>query len=407
MAASRVTVFARNRGRVLLEGGHNSAGPSAAIDRPIGGAVERTAREAIAACFERGEGATIARMGAPVSGPTGGTIHPVLVDVPDRSLAPDAPIANPTWRHATDLRGGGSDPSLWRAYRRVGPTRETVLADRAHGSTTVSIHALEVLRDRAGEAVGAGETELGRRELESLALEFATARPELTALVTRVDRAISRAQGSLERFERTCREEIDRAVTADEGAAARAATRCADANVLTLSRSRTVRLALTAGSPASVILLESRPGRESIPMAEALARHAVPVALTLDAAVGQLIGDGKIDLLLVGADTIDADGGIHNKVGTRTAAVAARSADVPVVAVAAADKIASDPPERTDLVDVADLYDGPAAIEVACPLFDRTEPDLVDLVVTERGLLPPHGIQSVAAQHRANRNWRK
>jgi methylthioribose-1-phosphate isomerase len=55
--------------------------------------------------------------------------------------------------------------------------------------------------------------------------------------------------------------------------------------------------------------------------------------------------------------------------------------------------------------EAAALYDGPASVAVANPIFDRTPADLVTEVITERGVLDADGVRAVAADHRADARW--
>lgn len=405
MVEAVVTVFARNDGEVLLQRIADRGGRWDGISQDIEDDPKRSAMEAIFAVFEHAHAASVTRTGDPARTERG-IVHPVLVDVPDRALVPDAPLEEAQWRHASDILAEGSEAGLWTAYRHVGPTPETVLADRSRGSTTLSIRALEALRDRSAELARVDGDPDGWETIAGLANPLATARPELTALVTRVDRAMARANGAVTALESICREEIERALDADEKAAQAVSDRSTDATVLSLSRSETVQQALTRGSPSTVLLLESRPGYEAIQMGESLARDGFDVTLTLDAGVGDAFARGEIDLVLVGADTITPDGTLHNKVGTRTVTVLANAHDTPVVVVSAADKIAQATPRNREYIDREELYDGAEAIAVECPLFDRTEPGLIDAVVTDQGPLDGDEIAAIAAGHRANREWR-
>lgn len=401
MPESIVSVFARHRGRILLVRADATDGLWDAISVHGRQGPERTACRALERYLEPGHTAAIRRVGE--SGVNADDARPVLVDVSDRKMRQDVEVA---WVHATEMLRRETVPGLWEQYRQIGPTRDTVLADRVHGSSTVSIHALEVLRDRAAQLEAGPSTE-GWSEIVSDAKALATSRPELTALVTRIDRAMSRADGEAEALERVCRDEIDRAARADEAAARRAAPLCADLCVLSLSRSQTVESCLTGADASSVVLLESRPDREAIPMAESLACEGVAVSLTLDAAIAHQLVDRSIDLVLVGADTIDASGRVRNKLGTRTAALAARSTGVPFVVVTSVDKIAPGSPGPTDHLGRAELYDGDAPLQVACPRFDWTDPTWVDLVITEHGALARPSIAAMNDQHRTQRAWRR
>ncbi|MEF8830310.1 MAG: initiation factor 2B, partial [Halobacteriales archaeon] len=213
-----------------------------------------------------------------------------------------------------------------------------------------------------------------------------------------------------------------RARGAEVAAAAEAGTLLDGERVLTLSRSGTVLAALWAGDPDGVVVAESRPGGEGADVAKALAAE-LDVTLCPDAAVAQVLAglpdassedrDGGIDVVLVGADAVLADGGVVNKVGTRASALAAAREGVACYAVAARAKVA---PGRESgegngrypslgAADPAGVYDGDAALDVAAPLFDVTPPDLLDGVVTEDGVLGAGEIAAVAAEHRAFADW--
>jgi methylthioribose-1-phosphate isomerase len=128
-------------------------------------------------------------------------------------------------------------------------------------------------------------------------------------------------------------------------------------------------------------------------------RDGLPYAVLADSAAGSLFARGEVDLVLVGADRICADGSVANKVGTYPLAVLARAHGVPFVVVA--------PTSTIDLTtatgnDVA--IEQRAAEEVLCyagtrvapegaaaynPAFDVTPPHLVTALVTERGVARP------------------
>jgi len=99
--------------------------------------------------------------------------------------------------------------------------------------------------------------------------------------------------------------------------------------VLTYSNSTAVRLALwravAEGKRFEVACSESRPMREGVALAGALAERGVPVHLTVDAALFGWLG--RATLVMVGADAVTA-AGIVNKIGTRPLLEAARRCGV-------------------------------------------------------------------------------
>ena len=309
------------------------------------------------------------------------------------------------WLPPTDLEG-----SDWAIYEAVGPTVETVRDDRSHGAAYVSVRAIEVLRDRAVAARRADERGEGSRdesweELTSVAEHLLGARPAMAVVENRVNRVMASAseEETGRAVERAASEALDRAWDADRRAAREAASLLGD-RVLTLSRSGTVFEAIREASVESVVVLESRPGGEGVGVAERLAEEGLDVTLTFDGRVAGVLGD--VDTVLVGADTVRADGTVVNKVGTHTAAVVAGRYDVPVYAVAATDKV------RVGEVDLEEgdpsaLYDGPADLTLLAAPFEEVPPEPFAGIVTEEGVLDERAIERVAADHERRADWRR
>ncbi|PSP84775.1 initiation factor 2B [Halobacteriales archaeon QS_1_68_17] len=346
-------------------------------------------------------------------------VHPYLFDCGSRDVDPNEEVADWEWTAPTAILRRETVPDLWRSYRRVAPTVETVRTDRTHGAAYISLRAMEVLRDRAaelafGDADGDRGTSGGRGgstaawdELVDLATELLDARPSMTVVANRVNRLMSEAADgrTAASVERAARDRIRRALAADRDAALAAAERIADLRVATLSRSGTVLDALFRGEPAAVLLPESRPGGEGVAVAERLAAAGLDVTLTTDAALAHAIARRDVDAVVFGADTVLSDGRVVNKVGSRAAALAGRHEHCAVYAVAARDKISPGGEPHTDERDPGELYDGDADLTVANPTFDVTPSDLLDGVVTEDGTLVPADVRAVARDHRQLTDW--
>lgn len=323
-------------------------------------------------------------------------VHPYLFDATTREITPNEELAEVEWAPPTAIREPERDtvPGLWRAYHRVRPTVETIRADREHGSAYLSLRALDVLRD---EAALADDWD----DLTQTAHELLEARPDMAALQNRVNRAMHEASvaGRNPVAAQTAAIGVaSEATSADADAAATAAELLDGQRVATLSRSGTVLESLLSGAPVGVVISESRPGREGVAVAEELADAGLDVTLTSDANLPNLVAG--CDLVLVGADAVQPDGGVVNKVGTRALALGARAADVPFYVVCAADKITTEPSTPTAQADPGTLSDGADELRVENPLFDVTPPDLVTGIVTEEGLLEQADVRDRAEEHR-------
>jgi translation initiation factor 2B subunit (eIF-2B alpha/beta/delta family) len=400
-----VTCFLRHRTHVLLGRRSDAVGTYAGRWAGISGYVEGDPADAEADARreireEAGvESATLVRAGDPLDvrdGDRTWTVHPFLFEVGSSDIDPNEEIGAHEWVSPPAIRDRETVPGLWDAYAAVAPTVETVAGDDTHGSAWISVRALEVLRDRAAVAEAADAVVAVARELRD-------ARPSMAAVANRVNRVLAEADRTPAAIRERAETAAEAALDADDTAAARAAERCGD-SVATLSRSGTVLAALRAAEP-SVLIGESRPAREGVDVAAALADAGLDVTLTTDAALSSELADRDPDTVLVGADAVLADGSVVNKVGTRGLAIAAAREDVPVYAVAAADKVRPDERFHGETGDDADLYDGPAPVTVANPTFDRTPADLVTGVITERGGLDAAGVGDVAAEHEKHARW--
>lgn len=419
-----VTAFLRNRGEVLLLRRADTVDSYPArwgrVAGHVEGDIEATARREIRE--ETGltdDRISLVRRGDSfaVTDPELGRhwrVHPFLFDCERRDVEPNWETERVEWVPPTAILARDTVPELWTSYDRVRPTVGTVAGDEEHGSTYVSMRALEVLRDEAALATRAeqasGSDASPGEQVAAVAHELLDARPSMTAVSNRIHRAMC-ATSEPSDVETTAHAGIERAARVDSEAAANAAELLGD-RVGTLSRSGTVGQSLAAATPDQVLVAESRPGREGVEVAAELATRrgddggdGTSVTLTTDAAFAAELAGLDVEMLLVGADAVLSDGRVVNKVGTRGAALAAAHEGIEILVVAASDKIAPGTEYDREERDRRELYDGDAPLAVANPTFDVTPAATVDAVVTERGSLGVSDIRSVAAEHRALREW--
>ena len=415
-----VTGFLHNRGDVLLlqrsdavgsyqgkwgaVAGHAEGDPAAAIRREIR---EETGIDAGTADMRRaGEPFTVEDLALD----TRWIVHPYLFETETRSVTPNWETARHEWVSPTAILRRETVPDLWMSYDRVRPTVEDVAEDTDHGAATLSLFALECLRDEAA-LFATGRRDGGWSALVDVAERLLAARPAMCVVANRINRVMDAADDERTPavVEQRAHEACHRAVRADAAAGANARSFLADARVATLSRSGTVLDALTSGTPAAVLVAESRPGREGIGVAEELAADLGDdgVTVTSDAAFPSELATWDADVLLVGADTILADGRVLNKVGTYPAAAVAEREGVDVVVVAATDKISPGTTAPRESRDPAEIYDGTGAVDVRNPTFDLTPASLIDVVSTEDGSADGEGVRSIAAEQRARADWRR
>jgi len=130
-----------------------------------------------------------------------------------------------------------------------------------------------------------------------------------------------------------------------------------------------------------------------------LQRIGVPMTLVADSAPGSLMARGLIDLVIVGADRIAANGDTANKVGTYQLAVLARHHGIPFYVAAPVSTVDPDSQSGTAIVveerppeEVASALGVPVAPEgtnAANPAFDVTPARLITAIVTDLGIARP------------------
>jgi len=159
-----------------------------------------------------------------------------------------------------------------------------------------------------------------------------------------------------------------------------------------------VRSARDAGKRISVIASETRPYLQGARLtAWELIRERIPVTLITDNAAGHLMSRGKVDVVIVGADRIAANGDVANKIGTYPLAVLALRHRIPFYVAAPLSTIdlktangKAIPIEERSAAEVtgyAGVRWAPEGVEVANPAFDITPAKLVSVLFTERGVV--------------------
>ena len=153
-----------------------------------------------------------------------------------------------------------------------------------------------------------------------------------------------------------------------------------------------VYAAHAAGVPVHVWVSETRPRNQGLLTAWELREAGVPHTLIVDNAAGLLLMCGQVDLVIVGADRIAANGDTANKVGTYLKALAARAHGVPFYVAAPLSTIdfacssgAAIPIEERAEEELGAAVAG-MQIPAANPAFDVTPAALIRGIVSERGI---------------------
>ena len=159
-----------------------------------------------------------------------------------------------------------------------------------------------------------------------------------------------------------------------------------------------VQAAHHAGRPLHVWVDETRPYLQGARLtAWELAQAGVPHTLIPDVAAGHLMARGEVDVVLVGADRVAANGDTANKVGTYTLAVLAARHGIPFYVAAPTSSVDLDTPDGSaipieerhaeEVLVIRGVRIAPLGTEVRNPAFDVTPAELITGIVTEEGVV--------------------
>ena len=161
-----------------------------------------------------------------------------------------------------------------------------------------------------------------------------------------------------------------------------------------------VRSAFEAGKDIHVLLDETRPRLQGSRLsAWEMEQLGVSYDIIPDTAAGYYMQKGEVDIILVGADRIAANGDVANKIGTYQLAIMARAHEIPFYAVAPTSTIdlavsSGDqiPIEERDPSEVTTPYGNPIVpshFRARNPAFDVTPNRYLSGIVTEHGIARP------------------
>jgi ribose 1,5-bisphosphate isomerase len=265
---------------------------------------------------------------------------------------------------------------------------DAIRLDRVHGASWLSREALAVLK-LAAERNQATSSDDFWAEIRDVAQKLMATRPAMAPITNAVSRFVSdfwaksKEDKDLDSLRGFARSRCDELIAESEQAALKVAQIAAEMiadgeRLMTCSYSSTICQALRVAEAErkhfEVLIAESRFGGRAYGELSAaeLQRYSIPVELVPD-------GDIKhnmptVSKVLVGADSILADGTLINGIPTYELASAAKESDIPVYSVCETAK-----------------FNAQSQIELE-PGFDRIPPDLVTGIITEQGLIKPEEV---------------
>ena len=169
-----------------------------------------------------------------------------------------------------------------------------------------------------------------------------------------------------------------------------------------------VRAAVEAGKRVAVYAGETRPFLQGARLtAWELVRDGIETTVITDGMVGALMQSGRVDVVVVGADRIAANGDVANKIGTYTVAVLAREHEVPFYVAAPVSTIDLSTPDGSgipieeraakEVTHLGGLQLTPDGAKIWNPAFDVTPARFVAGIITEHGICRPPFTESLQA----------
>ena len=257
----------------------------------------------------------------------------------------------------------------------------------------------------AAGAMGVALASVQGRDTDAAARMLKATRPTAVNLAWGVDRALAAADPVAEAVRIAVDDVTVNQAIGEHGMAvvadgARVLTHCNTGSLACVGWGTAlgvIRSAHDAGRQPSVWVDETRPVLQGARLtAWELQRLGIPAVLVVDAMAGSLMAAGEVDLAIVGADRIAANGDVANKIGTYSLAVLARHHDVPFYVAAPTSTIDPATPSGAhivveqrpgdEVVQVGGVRLAPEGMAAQNWAFDVTPAELVTGYITEEGI---------------------
>jgi methylthioribose-1-phosphate isomerase len=143
-----------------------------------------------------------------------------------------------------------------------------------------------------------------------------------------------------------------------------------------------------------------------------LGQRGVPATLICDSVAAQVMREGRIQAIIVGADRIAANGDTANKIGTYSVAVLAAAHNIPFyvaaptstfdLSIGSGDEIPIEQRAAEEITNGFGKQTAPASVAVYNPAFDVTPARLIRAIICENGIISPVDREHIAALVQSN-----
>jgi methylthioribose-1-phosphate isomerase len=306
---------------------------------------------------------------------------------------------------------------IYRRYERAEEVAEAIRTMVIRGAPAIGVAAAMGIALGMREPGESSMADLDRR-MEALAKIFAATRPTAVNLfwaINRMRRTFESARsltpaGAVEELEREALLIRDEDIEMNRRMgrhgeplipeSARVLTHC-NAGALATAGYGTalgvIRAAVEKGKKVHVLADETRPFLQGARLtAWELAQDGIPVTLITDNAAGHFISRGEVDLAIVGADRIAANGDVANKIGTYSVAVLAKESNIPFyvaaplstidLSLASGKEIPIEERDPEEVKHAGTTRMAPEEVPARHPAFDVTPARFVTAIITEAGV---------------------
>ncbi len=138
-----------------------------------------------------------------------------------------------------------------------------------------------------------------------------------------------------------------------------------------------------------------------------LAQRGIDATLICDSMAAQVMREGRVQAVITGADRIAANGDSANKIGTYSVAVLAKAHGIPFyiaapsstfdLSIATGEEIPIEERAAEEITHGFGRQTAPEGINVYNPAFDVTPAELIQAIITERGIIQPVTRENIAA----------
>ncbi len=281
-------------------------------------------------------------------------------------------------------------------------TSEKIRSMEIRGAGRIASAAAASLRDFSGGAE-AESLEDFRRQMENAAKILLETRPTAVSLSNAIRMVMKYRADDLASARQAVILNANRFIESSERALEKigliGSRRIRDGDVIlthcnSLAAISVISTAHRSGKKIRVIATESRPRFQGITTIGMLDRLGIETELIVDSAARSFMNE--VDLVVVGADVITANGSLVNKIGTAQIALAAHEARTSFMVAAETYKFSPQTIlgelvtiEERSADEVLPDHSRYSHVRVRNPAFDVTPHQYIDLICTEAGAIPP------------------